>query len=70
MICYAVKKSAPFRKEIVWRTMKLINAETLITVLEEHQKRTVGYEHATIACVIKMIKLMPTIDTEERNKLP
>lgn len=51
--------------------VKLINAETLITVLEEQKKRAVGYEHSVLEQVIKTIRMMPEVDqNEERAKLP
>ena len=50
--------------------MKLINADTLIAVLEEQKKVAVGYEHAAITRLINLIKIMPSAEQEVKEKLP
>ena len=52
------------------KTLKLINADTLIAVLEEQKKVAVGYEHAAITRLINLIKIMPSAEQEVKEKLP
>ena len=52
------------------KTLKLINADTLIAVLEEQKKVAVGYEHAALARIINLIKIMPEAEREAVEKLP